>query len=123
MRYMMDDDQIHPDVVNKLWQAYSKHLITLCPNIMCQNLHCLGSDRPLPKQQRRGAIIIIGMLALARRSVVQDRVDVLLKIGLGPMGKVGPPHPRNMYLISPVEHLGRSDPRQIHLRRITTPQR
>jgi len=28
------------------------------------------------------------MLALARRSVVQDRVDVLLKIGLGPMGKV-----------------------------------
>ncbi|KAH9074289.1 non-SMC mitotic condensation complex subunit 1-domain-containing protein [Lactarius deliciosus] len=68
MRYMMDDDQIHSDVVNKLWQVYS-------------------SERPLPKQQRRGAIIIIGMLALARRSVVQDRVDVLLKIGLGPMGK------------------------------------
>jgi hypothetical protein len=60
---------------------------------MCQTPHCLGSDRPLPKQQRRGAIIIIGMLALARRSVVQDRVDVLLKIGLGPTGKVGPPHP------------------------------
>ena len=53
----------------------------------------LGSERPLPKQQRRGAIIIIGMLALARRSVVQDRVDVLLKIGLGPMGKVSIPHP------------------------------
>ncbi|KAI9508585.1 non-SMC mitotic condensation complex subunit 1-domain-containing protein [Russula earlei] len=68
MRYMMDDDQIHSDVVNKLWQVYS-------------------SERPLPKQQRRGAIITIGMLALARRSVVQDRVDVLLKIGLGPMGK------------------------------------
>ena len=29
MRYMMDDEQIHPDVVNKLWQAYSKHVITL----------------------------------------------------------------------------------------------
>ncbi|KAI0000131.1 non-SMC mitotic condensation complex subunit 1-domain-containing protein [Russula compacta] len=68
MRFMMDDDQIHSDVVNKLWQVYS-------------------SERPLPKQQRRGAIIIIGMLALARRSVVQDRVDVLLKIGLGPVGK------------------------------------
>ena len=52
----------------------------------------LGSERPLPKQQRRGAIIIIGMLALARRSVVQDRVDVLLKIGLGPMGKVSQSH-------------------------------
>ncbi|KAF8474388.1 non-SMC mitotic condensation complex subunit 1-domain-containing protein [Russula ochroleuca] len=68
MRYMMDDDRIHSDVVNMLWQAYS-------------------SERPVGKQQRRGAIIIIGMLALARRSVVQDRVDVLLKIGLGPMGK------------------------------------
>ncbi|KAH9998700.1 non-SMC mitotic condensation complex subunit 1-domain-containing protein [Russula vinacea] len=68
MRYMMDDDRIHSDVVNMLWQAYS-------------------SERPVEKQQRRGAIIIIGMLALARRSVVQDRVDVLLKIGLGPMGK------------------------------------
>lgn len=90
---------------------------------MYQNLHYLGSDRPLPKQQRRGAIIVIGMLALARRDVVQDRVDVLLKIGLGPMGKVGPLHPRNMYLISPVERLGRSDPRQVHLRCITTPQR
>lgn len=28
MRYMMDDDQIHSDVVNKLWQAYSKHVTT-----------------------------------------------------------------------------------------------
>jgi len=37
------------------------------------------------------------MLALARRSVVQDRVDVLLKIGLGPMGKVGPHAPAIMY--------------------------
>lgn len=57
----------------------------------------LGSERPLPKQQRRGAIIIIGMLALARRSVVQDRVDVLLKIGLGPMGKVSPTSMRNLH--------------------------
>ncbi|KAA1474981.1 hypothetical protein DENSPDRAFT_908815 [Dentipellis sp. KUC8613] len=68
MRYMMDDGQIHGDVIVKLWQVYS-------------------SDRPLPKSQRRGAIIILGMLALARRSVVTDRVDTLLKIGLGPLGK------------------------------------
>ena len=47
-----------------------------------------GSDRQLPKQQRRGAIIILGMLALARRSVVTDRVDTLLRVGLGPLGKV-----------------------------------
>jgi condensin complex subunit 1 len=28
MRFMMDEDQIPPDVVNKLWQAYSKYVIT-----------------------------------------------------------------------------------------------
>lgn len=50
--------------------------------------HPLGSERPLPKPQRRGAIIILGMLALARRSVVTERVDTLLKVGLGPLGKV-----------------------------------
>jgi len=37
------------------------------------------------------------MLALARRDVVQDRVDVLLKIGLGSMGKVSPNDPCNAY--------------------------
>lgn len=25
MRYMMDDDQIHSDVVNKLWHVYSEY--------------------------------------------------------------------------------------------------
>ncbi|EGO04014.1 hypothetical protein SERLA73DRAFT_69808 [Serpula lacrymans var. lacrymans S7.3] len=69
LRSMMDDGQIHQDVISKLWQVYS-------------------SDRPLPKSQRRGAIIVIGMLALAKRSVVTDRVDTLLKVGLGPLGKV-----------------------------------
>jgi condensin complex subunit 1 len=29
MRYMMDDDQIQNDVVNKLWQVYSKHVIAV----------------------------------------------------------------------------------------------
>jgi condensin complex subunit 1 len=88
----MDDDQIHPDVVNKLWQVYSEH--DNRPSLLSSAdspSSLLGSERPLPKQQRRGAIIIIGMLALARRTVVQDRVDVLLKIGLGPMGKVSSP--------------------------------
>jgi condensin complex subunit 1 len=38
MRYMMDDDQIHSDVVNKLWQAYSEH-DTTGPIVMCQSLY------------------------------------------------------------------------------------
>ena len=47
-----------------------------------------GSQRPLPKMQRRGAIIILGMLAVAKRTIVSERVDILMKIGLGHLGKV-----------------------------------
>ncbi|KAF8591370.1 hypothetical protein K439DRAFT_1327448 [Ramaria rubella] len=68
IRAMMEDGQIHSDVVAKLWQVYC-------------------SDKPLPKNQRRGAIIILGMLAVAKRHIVTERVDILLKIGLGPLGK------------------------------------
>ncbi|KAI0338960.1 hypothetical protein BDW22DRAFT_1401081 [Trametopsis cervina] len=68
MRIMMEDDQVHPDVIGKLWQVYS-------------------SEKALPPLQRRGAVIILGMLALARRSVVGDRADVLMRIGLGGYGR------------------------------------
>ncbi|KAJ7232501.1 hypothetical protein C8J57DRAFT_1578787 [Mycena rebaudengoi] len=60
MRIMMDDDQIHPDVIVKLWSVY-------------------GANKQLPKEQRRGAIIILRMLALAKRGVLTDHVDVMLK--------------------------------------------
>ncbi|KIM60515.1 hypothetical protein SCLCIDRAFT_1216792 [Scleroderma citrinum Foug A] len=68
MKIMMEEDQVHHDIINKLWQVYS-------------------STKPLPAYQRRGAIIILGMLALAKRSVVEEKVDVLLQIGLGKHGK------------------------------------
>ncbi|PFH48881.1 hypothetical protein AMATHDRAFT_64397 [Amanita thiersii Skay4041] len=67
MRIMMDEGHVHPDVISKLWQVYS-------------------AQRNLPKAQRRGAIIILGMLALAKRSVLADHVDVMLKMGLGHLG-------------------------------------
>ncbi len=47
-----------------------------------------GTEQEIPKPQRQGAIIILGMLALAKREVVTERVDSLLKIGLGPLGMV-----------------------------------
>ncbi|KAF8069057.1 non-SMC mitotic condensation complex subunit 1-domain-containing protein [Lyophyllum atratum] len=68
MRIMMDENQVDQDVVTKLWQVYSR-------------------NKQLPKPQRRGAIIILGMLALAKRSVLTDRVETMLKVGLGPFGK------------------------------------
>ncbi|KAJ7677367.1 non-SMC mitotic condensation complex subunit 1-domain-containing protein [Mycena rosella] len=68
MRIMMDDEQIHPDVIAKLWSVYS-------------------INKTLPKEQRQGAIIILGMLALAKRGVLTDHVDVMLRVGLGQLGK------------------------------------
>ncbi|KAL0578388.1 condensin complex non-SMC subunit Cnd1 [Marasmius crinis-equi] len=68
IRILMEDGHIHQDVINKLWQIFEK-------------------NRQLPKEQRRGAIVIIGMMALAKRSVLADRVDCLLKVGLGALGK------------------------------------
>lgn len=68
MKTMMEEDQVHHDIINKLWQVYS-------------------STKPLPAYQRRGAVIILGMLALAKRSIVEEKVDVLLKVGLGKLGK------------------------------------
>lgn len=48
----------------------------------------LGSTQNLPNAQRRGAIIVLGMVALAKRSVVTDHVDTILKVGFGRLGKV-----------------------------------
>lgn len=72
MRTMMAEHEgegVHPDVINRLWHVYS-------------------TSKPIDKAQRRGAIIILGMLAIAKREIVTERVDTLLKIGLGPLGQV-----------------------------------
>jgi hypothetical protein len=48
----------------------------------------LGAPQVLSRSQRRGAIIILGMLALSKRTIISEKVDTLLKIGLGSFGKV-----------------------------------
>jgi hypothetical protein len=48
----------------------------------------VATDTAVPKPQRQGAIIILGMLAVAKREVVTEQVENLLKIGLGPHGMV-----------------------------------
>ncbi|KAG8948741.1 Condensin complex subunit [Tulasnella sp. 424] len=68
MRSLMADGQIHQDVINKLWHVYSV-------------------EREIPRCQRRGAIIILGMIALAKPEVVSERLETLLKVGLGRFGK------------------------------------
>jgi hypothetical protein len=50
-----------------------------------------GTDKTIPKFQRRGAIIVLAMFAKPKPDVIADHVETLLKIGLGPHGKVGHP--------------------------------
>lgn len=64
---MMSEDLVHPDVISKLWAVYSV-------------------NRAIPRSQRRGAIIVLGMLAVSKKEIVSDRLDLLLSIGLGPIG-------------------------------------
>ncbi|KAJ1821656.1 condensin complex non-SMC subunit Cnd1, partial [Coemansia sp. RSA 2598] len=68
IRTLMEENRISQGVVNKLRGVY-------------------GYTRTkLPPAQRRGAIIILGMLAQARRSIVTDDIDLYLRIGLGEYG-------------------------------------
>ncbi|GEM07229.1 condensin complex subunit 1 [Rhodotorula toruloides] len=65
---MMAKGVVDDQVITKLWQVYS-------------------TSKDIPKFQRRGAIIVLGMFAQTKPEVVADHVETLLKIGLGPHGK------------------------------------
>lgn len=68
MGVMMDRGYVHEDVICKLWEVYS-------------------TSKDISKQQRRGSIIVLGMLAAPCPKVVADNLDKLIAIGLGPIGK------------------------------------
>jgi condensin complex subunit 1 len=64
---MCGEGMIHEDVVDKLWSVYS-------------------SPKPIPRGQRRGAIIVLSMLAIAKKEIVAEHIDTLLGVGLGSLG-------------------------------------
>lgn len=66
---LMSQNHIPEQVIDKLWAVYSY------------------SKREIPKPQRQGAIIVLGMLAKAKTEIVSEKIDMLLKIGLGALGK------------------------------------
>lgn len=66
---MMADGHVSDLVVRKLWQIYG------------------FQGRDISKTQRRGAIIVLGMLALAEPDIVVKELELVLRIGLGPLGK------------------------------------
>jgi condensin complex subunit 1 len=66
---MMKEKLIGETVVQKLWQVYGIQ------------------KREVSKTQRRGAIIVLGMLALADPEIVVKELETCLKIGLGDLGR------------------------------------
>ncbi|KAJ2885932.1 condensin complex non-SMC subunit Cnd1, partial [Coemansia aciculifera] len=69
IRTLMEEGLISADVIAKLRSVYGY------------------TKQRLPPAQRRGAIIILGMLAQANRSIVTDDIDLYLRIGLGKYGR------------------------------------
>ena len=66
---MMKGGHISDPVIAKLWQVYGVQ------------------KREISKTQRRGAIIVLGMLALADPEVVIKEIEPMLRIGLGSLGR------------------------------------
>lgn len=66
---MMNAGHISEGVVAKLWQVYGVQ------------------KKEISRTQRRGAIIVLGMLALADPEVVIKEIEVMLRIGLGNLGR------------------------------------
>ncbi|KAK5075159.1 condensin complex non-SMC subunit Cnd1 [Lithohypha guttulata] len=65
---MMTAGHISPLVVAKLWQVY-------------------GVNKDISRAQRRGAIIVLGMIATADPAIVIKDTETMLRVGLGPAGR------------------------------------
>lgn len=86
---MMARDVVEDEVITKLWQVYSVSPSPHLPFLQLTPLIFLaGTAKDIPRFQRRGAIIVLGMFAQTKPEVVADHVETLLKIGLGPLGRV-----------------------------------
>jgi condensin complex subunit 1 len=66
---MMKEKAINDIVVQKLWQVYGVQ------------------KKEISRSQRRGAIIILGMLALADPDIIVKEMQTCLRIGLGSIGR------------------------------------
>ncbi|KAJ8063968.1 hypothetical protein OCU04_007814 [Sclerotinia nivalis] len=66
---MMKANHISDLVISKLWQVYGVQ------------------KREISKSQRRGSIIVLGMLATAKPDIVVGEMETMLRIGLGSLGR------------------------------------
>ncbi len=66
---MMKEGHVSELVLTKLWQVYGVQ------------------KQEISKSQRRGAIIVLGMLAMAKPDIVVKEMSTMLRIGLGSLGR------------------------------------
>jgi condensin complex subunit 1 len=66
---MMKQGLVNALVIQKLWQVYGYQ------------------KKDISKNQRRGAIIVLGMLALSSPDIVVQEMETCLRIGLGELGR------------------------------------
>ncbi|PSN64498.1 hypothetical protein BS50DRAFT_498171 [Corynespora cassiicola Philippines] len=66
---MMQQGLVNELVISKLWQIYGYQ------------------RKEISKSQRRGAIIVLGMLALASPDIIVQEMETCLRIGLGELGR------------------------------------
>ncbi|KAF2487261.1 chromosome condensation complex Condensin, subunit D2 [Neohortaea acidophila] len=66
---MMKEKAVNDLVIQKLWQVYGVQ------------------KKEISKSQRRGAIIVLGMLALAEPDTIVREMETCLRIGLGAIGR------------------------------------
>ena len=69
LKTMVEADHVSDLVVAKLWQVYGVQ------------------KQEISKNQRRGAIIVLGMLATADPNIVVREMGTMLRVGLGPLGR------------------------------------
>ena len=67
---MVKSNMVSDLVITKLWQIYSVQ------------------RQEISKKQRRGAITVLGMLATADPEIVVKEMEAMLRIGLGPLGRL-----------------------------------
>jgi len=72
MKCMMEKGLVSTDILNTLWIYYGT------------------TKADIPMAERRGAIMLLGMLGRSNADIVRDKLDMLLKVGLGPLGRQDP---------------------------------
>jgi condensin complex subunit 1 len=70
---MMKTGLVSELVIAKLWQVYGVQ------------------KKEISRNQRRGSIIVLGMLAVAEPDIAVKEMETMLKIGLGPIGRADLP--------------------------------